>query len=136
MVLGVVAADHLPHQFHELLYPKHLRRVQAAVDPDDRLALGGEFAGLCLGDPLGVRKPPGDLLVTIQAGAVGGRGDRRHPLLAPILGSADGLQRHAVRLLREEMPVLGEAFVVDELVVGAQLVAELLLGRGELPGDG
>ena len=134
--LGVVAADHLPHQFHELLDAEDLVRMEAAVDPDDGLALGGQRAGLFLADALGLGEPAGDLPVALEVGPVGGGGDGRHPLIAPFRGLADGLQRHAVRLLGEEVPVVGEALVVDELVVGAEAVAELLFRGGELGGGG
>ena len=70
--LGVVAADHLPHEFHELLGAEDLGGVEAAVDPDDGLALGGERAGFVLGDALGMRQPPRDLLVAVEVGPVGG----------------------------------------------------------------
>ena len=116
--------------------PRTCGRVQPAVDPDDGLALGGECAGLFLADALGVGEPPRDLLVPVEIRPVGGRGDGRHPLLAPLFGEADRLQRHAVRLLRQQVPVVGQPLVVDELVVGADAVAELLFGGGELGGGG
>ena len=134
--LGVVAADHLPGEFHELLDGQNLGRVQPPVDPHHGLALGGERAGVLLGETLGPRQPPCDLPVAGEVGHVGGRGDRRHPLFAPLRRPADRLEGHAVGLPGENVPVLGELLVVDELVVGADPEAELLLGGSELGGGG
>ena len=43
--LGVVAADHLPDQLDQVLRADDFGGVQAAVDPDDGLAFGGEACG-------------------------------------------------------------------------------------------
>ena len=45
---------------------EHLGRVQAAVDPDDGLALARQRAGLLVGESFGRRQAPGDLLVAIE----------------------------------------------------------------------
>ena len=54
--LGVGAADHLVDHLHELLRADRFAGVQAAIDPDDRLALAGQRAGLLFGEPFGVRQ--------------------------------------------------------------------------------
>ena len=53
MRLGVVAADQLVDRLDQLLRAEHLGRVQAAVDPDDRLAFLRQRARLLVGQPLG-----------------------------------------------------------------------------------
>ena len=61
--LVVVAADQAVAGLDQLLRAEHLVGVQAAVDPDDRLALGGERLGLGVGQAFGQGQPPGDFLV-------------------------------------------------------------------------
>ena len=135
--LLVVAADQLVAGLDQLLRAEHLVGVQAAVDPDDRLALGGERLGLGVGEPLGQRQPPGDLLVAAEPLVVLGRGDDGHQLRPALGGLADLDQRQAIRLGVELPPVLGELPVGGELVVGADVEAELGLGRGDAgPGSG
>ena len=63
--------------------------VQAAVDPDDRLALGGQLGGLGLADALGQGQAAGDALVVGQLRVVGRRGDDAHELRPAFLGVAD-----------------------------------------------
>ncbi|MNE94218.1 hypothetical protein D3C80_1921600 [compost metagenome] len=46
--------------------------VQAAVDPDDRLAFGGQRAGLRLGHAFRPRQAARDALVVVYPSQVGG----------------------------------------------------------------
>ena len=64
--LGIGPADELVDRLDQLLRAEHLGGVQAAVDPDDRLAFRRERARLLVGEPLGERQPPRDLLVAIE----------------------------------------------------------------------
>ena len=75
---------------------------------------------------------PRDLFVSIDVRPVRGRCDRGHPLVATFRRLADGLDRHAVGLLGQEVPVAGKALVVNEDVVFAKHMPKLLLRRGEL----
>ena len=86
--LGVVATDELIRGLDELLRSEDLARVQTAVDPDDRLSLGGQRAGLGVREVFGARQPPRDLLEAIERATVVGRRDDGHPLRAALLGSA------------------------------------------------
>ena len=54
--LGVGAADQLVDDLDQLVRAEHLGRVQAAVDPDDRLAFLRERVRLIVGQPLGARE--------------------------------------------------------------------------------
>jgi hypothetical protein len=47
--------------------------MQAAVDPDDRLALARQRPGLLVGQPVGPGQPRRDLPVPVQLGEVAGR---------------------------------------------------------------
>ena len=53
MRLGVVAADQLVDRLDQLLRAEHFGGVQAAVDPDDRLAFLRQRARLIVGQPFG-----------------------------------------------------------------------------------
>ncbi len=52
--LGVGPAGHLVSEVEQVLRRHALGGVQAAVDPDDRLAFGRELPRLVVGQPLGV----------------------------------------------------------------------------------
>ena len=65
--LGVGAADHLVDHLAELLRAEHFVGVQAAVDPDDGLALARERAGLLVGEPLSQRETARDLAILREA---------------------------------------------------------------------
>ena len=96
--LVVGAADHLVDHLAELLRAERFGGVQAAVDPDDGLALFRERAGLVVGQALGEREPARDLLVAREVLVVLGRRHDRHQLVAALGGLADRLQHHAVGL--------------------------------------
>jgi hypothetical protein len=59
------------------------------------------------------------------------RGDDRHELRAALGGFPDVLYHHAIGLGIEPAPVLGDLFVVGELIVVAQAEPERLPGRGD-----
>ena len=65
-VSGSRAAHQLVHELDQLLRAEHLVRVQAAVDPDNRLALGGERARLLIVEIFGQREAPGDVAVVVE----------------------------------------------------------------------
>ena len=54
--LGIVLADQLIDRFGQLLRAEHFGGVQAAVDPDHRLAVASERARLVVGQALGQRE--------------------------------------------------------------------------------
>ncbi len=129
--LLVRARHHLPHQLHELLRAHRLRRVQATVDPDDRLAVLREGARLLLAQPLGARKAGRDLPVVVEARLVLGRGHDRHVLATALGGGPDVRELHARGLVGQLLPPCLELRVGGHVVVGAELEAERLARRGE-----
>ena len=129
--LVVVAADQAVDGLDQLLRAEHLVGVQPAVDPDHRLALGGERLGLGVGEALGQGQAAGDLLVAAEPLLVLGRGDDGHQLRPALGGLADLDQRQPVRLGVELAPVVGQLPVGGELVVVADVEAELGLGGGD-----
>ena len=132
MRLFVVLAGELVDGLDQLLRAEHFGGVQAAVDPDHRLAFLGERARRVVGEALGLRQAARDLLVAIELLEVLGRGDDRHQLIAALGGLADRLDDHAIGFGIELLHVLGELGVVREHVVGADVVAEECLRRGDL----
>jgi hypothetical protein len=128
---GVVPAGHLPDVLHQLVSAEHLGGVQAAIDPDHRLALLGQRPGLGRVHAFRAGEPGTDLPQPIELRVVRGAGDDHHPLIAPFGGLADRHQLEPVRLGVELPPVLGELRVGGEAVVIADVPAELLLGRGD-----
>ena len=134
IVSSSVAADELIDRLHQLLRAEHLGGMQAAVDPDDRLAVARELPRLVVGQPLGQCEPPGDVLVLLQVLVVLRRGDDRHQLVAALGGLADALHGHAVGVGVELAEELGELGVVRQHVVGADLMAEELLRGRDLGG--
>ena len=124
-------AGELVDGLDELLGAEHLGGVQAAVDPDHGLAFLRQRARLLVGQALGLGQPARDLAVAVQLLEVLGRRDDRHQLVAALGGLADALDDHPVGLRIELAHVLGELRVVRQHVVGANLVAEELLGCGD-----
>ncbi len=110
--------------------------VQAAVDPDDRLALLRQGAGLGFVDALGQGQLAGDPAIVVQLGQVLRAGDGHHILGAALLSLADGDHLQAVGLARQGFPVADQLGVVGQEVVLAGLVAPGLLGRGDGGVDG
>ncbi len=130
--LLVGLAGELVDGLDQLLRAEHLGGVQAAVDPDHRLAFLRQRPRLVVGQALGLRQPPRDLAVTVELLEVLGRGDDRHQLVAALGGLADALHDHAIRLGVQLAHVLRELRVVGQDVVGTNLVAEELLRSGDL----
>ena len=75
--LLVGAADQLVDRLDQLVRADHFGRVQAAVDPDDRLAFLRQRARLLLGHAARAVQLLRDLLVAIELGEVLRRGDDR-----------------------------------------------------------
>ena len=88
-------------------------------------------ARLVVGQPFGGGQPARDLLVAIELLVVLRRRDDRHQLRAAFGGLADLHHLHPVGLLVELLPVLDELRVGGELIVVADVEAEVLLGRGD-----
>jgi hypothetical protein len=130
--LLVGAAHHLVDHFAELLGAEHLGGVQAAVDPDDRLSLLRERAGLVVGQSVGVGEPAGDLLVSREVPVVLRRGDDRHQVRPALRGPPDFDDLDAIGLRFELVPVGSDLLVVGEEVVVAEVGAELFLRRGDV----
>src|SRR3546814_5616942 len=76
--------------------------MDSAVDPDYRLALGGERLRLLVGQPLGATEPLRNILIFVEHREIFGRGDDRHEL-APLLdGRTDIDELDPVADLRSE----------------------------------
>jgi hypothetical protein len=132
--LVVVAAHDLVERLHQLLRAEHLGGVQASVDPHDRLPFLREGAGLLIRESLGQGELPRDLLVAREIPVIGGRGDDRHELGTALGRLPHLLHHHPIALGVELSPVVGELLVVGEVIVIADVEAELLLRAGDLAG--
>ena len=134
--LGIVHRDHLPDQFEQLVGAEDLVGVQAAVDPDDRLAALGE-PSRGGGVDAAARQRLAGLPVLLQPRQVRGTRQNRHQLRASLGGQADGVELHAVGLLRQLFPPALQLRVRRQEIVGADRCPEGLLRRGErlLRGD-
>ena len=129
--LFVGAAHHLVDHLAELLRAEHFAGVQPAVDPDHRLAVARERARLIVGQVLGQREPPRRVLDPREVLVILGRRDNRHQVRAALGGLADLLQDHPIRLAIELLPVGGELLIGRQLIVVAEVEAELFLRRGD-----
>ena len=127
----VAAADHLVDRLHQLLRPEGLVGVKPAVDPDDRLALPGQCPGRLRRQALGERQPPRDVLVLCQVLVVRRRRHDRHQLRPSFRRLADLLDDEAIGLGVELAPVGGNLRVVGQLIVVAEVEAELRPRRGD-----
>ncbi len=78
--LRIGSAGQLPDGLEELLRTKDFVGVEAAVEPDDRLALRRQRPSLGLAHPLGKRQAPCDVLESVEALMVGRRRENRHQL--------------------------------------------------------
>ncbi len=130
--LGIVAAHHLPDEFHQLLRAQNFRGMQTAIDPNHRLAFMRQRARFVVGEPFGERQLARDFLVMLQLLVIFGRGDDGHPLRAALFGLADLDQLHAIGLGGQFLPPGGELCVIGELVIVADLESEGLLRRREV----
>src|SRR3546814_15296501 len=63
--------------------------MDSAVDPDYRLALGGERLRLLVGQPLGATEPLRNILIFVEHREIFGRGDDRPELAPPLHGRTD-----------------------------------------------
>ena len=64
--LGIGARDELIDRLDQLVGAEDLGRVQAAVEPDNALALLRQCSSLLVGQTLGQRQPAGDFLVSLD----------------------------------------------------------------------
>ena len=103
--------------------------MQAAVDPHDRLAVPRELARLIVGEAVGERQLAVRLLDELQPPMVLGRRDDGRQLGPAFFGLADLGHDHALGLHVELPEVIDVLRVVDEVVVVADGVAELVLRR-------
>ena len=104
--------------------------VQAAIDPDDGLAFGGEGVGLIVGEAFGAGEALGDLFVARQVFEIGRRGDDGHDDGAAFGGLADLFEFDAVGFGGDLVPVVEQLGVVgEEIVVAGGIGAED--GRGD-----
>lgn len=94
--LGVIARDELPVALDQLLRAEDLGGVEAAVDPDDPLAVARERPRLLGGDPLRASELLGDAPVALPVPEILRARDDRHQLRAPLGGDADGVEVHPV----------------------------------------
>ena len=112
--------------------PENLGGVEAAIDPDDGLALDREAKRLFTAHAVGLREATGDFLVALEVGVVLRRGDDRLDVGPPLLGIADRVQNHPVGFVGQHDEVLVERFVVEKHIVGADFVPEVF-GRRRDP---
>ncbi|MNS72220.1 hypothetical protein D3C72_1056220 [compost metagenome] len=132
--LGVFRRQPFMHGGDQGLGRDGLGRVQTAVDPDHGLALGGHGAGLFLVDTLGLGQTTRDLLIAVQVGQVLRRRDDGDILGAALGRLADLDQLHPVRLAGQGLQIGFPLGVVDQVVVGPDLMAEGLARRGDARG--
>ena len=130
--LGIGLAVQAVDRLDQLLRAEHFGGVQAAVDPDDGLAVLRELPRLIVGEAVGERQLAVHLLELRERLVVLGRRDDGGQLGPAFFRLADLHDRHAVGLLVELLQVLDVLRVVDQAVVVADVVAELLLRRREL----
>ena len=127
--LGVGAAHQLVDGFDQLMRAEHFGGMQSPVEPDDAFAFFRKGTRLLVGQPLGLRELPRNLLVALELLVVFRRRDDRHQLRAALSGLADLDHFHAVGLFVELLPVVDELCVGRELVVVADVEPEVLLRR-------
>ena len=126
--LLVGAAHELIDGLDQLMRADDFRRVQAAVDPDDRLAFFRQCARLRLVDAPGPVQLLRDLLVAIELLEVLRRGDDRGEMRPALFGLADLDDLHPGGFLVDLLPVGLELIVGGELIVVADVEAEVLFG--------
>src|SRR5207237_9577259 len=130
--LGIVAANQLIYGLDQLVRAEHFGCVQAAVDPDDRLALLREPAWLVLRHAFGDAELARDLLVAIELLEVLWSGDDRHQLRPSFSRLADVDDPHPVGFFVELLPVGDELGIGGELVIVADVESEKLLRAGDV----
>ncbi len=134
--LLVGPADHLVHPLHELMRTEHLGGMQATVDPDDGLTLPRQAACFFFRHALCQREPPGYFLVPTEIRVIIRGGDDRHQLRAPLRGASNFLEHHPGRFLRQFRPICLQLRVRGEVIIIADIEAELFLGsRYALPAN-
>ncbi len=132
--LGIGAAGELPEGLDELVGADGLGGVEAAVDPDDGTAFGGEGAGVGFGEAFGAGEALGDGAIVVELREVRGGGADDHPLRAAFGGAADVDQADAVGRGGEFFEVGFRLRVGGEVVIVTDREAEVGFRSGELGG--
>ena len=122
--LRVETRQQVVEQQRRVLGAGELRRVQAAVDVDERLAFTRQPAGLLIGQSFRMRQPARDLAVAVDALEVLLRRHQREVIGPPLRRGAGFDQPHVVRCGVDFLEVVDHLVVGGELVVGARLEAE------------
>ena len=124
LVFGVETRQQVVEQQRRVLGAGELRRVQAAVDVDERLAFTRQPAGLLIGQSFRMRQPARDLTVAVDALEILLRRHQREVIGPPLRRGAGFDQPHVVRCGVDFLEVVDHLVVRGELVVGARLEAE------------
>ena len=128
--LRIAAAEEVVGLGEEGLGGDDFVGVQAAIDPDDGLAFGGEGVRLIVGEAFGAGEALGDFFVARQVFEIGRRGDDGHDDGAAFGGLADLFELDAVGLGGDLVPVVEQLGVVgEEVIVAGGVGAED--GRGD-----
>ncbi len=129
--LLVIPAHELPARLNQLIGAKHFGCVQAAVNPHNPLPFLGECTGISLAHPFRARETLGNRPIALTIAEILRARDDRHHLRATLGGHANRVEIHPIRLVGEPNPVLVELGIVGKDVVGADIMAEVVLGRGQ-----
>ena len=129
--LVIIAAHQLPARLNQLIGAEYFSCMQAAVNPHDALPFLGQCAGICLAHAFSARETLGNLPIALAVPKILGTRNDRHHLRTAFRGRADGVEIHTVRLIGESNPVFVELGVVRKNVVGADFMAEEILGGGQ-----
>ena len=130
--LVVVAREELVGRLDQLVRAEDFRRVQTAVEPNDRLAFLRQRVGLLVRQVFALRQLHRDVPVLLEQLEVGRIGDDRRHLGTTFTRLADFDRLHAVGLAVDLLPVREELVVVRQPVVVADVVAEELLRRRDM----
>ena len=131
--LVVVPRDELIARLDQLVRAEHFGRVEAAVEPDDRLPFLRQRVRLGIGQALALGELHRDVLVLLEHLEVRRIGDDRGELRTPFRRLSDLDDLHPVGLGVDLLPVRHELVVVGQEVVVTDVVAEKLLRRRDVP---
>ena len=124
LVLAVETRQQVVEQQRCVLGAGEFRRVQPAVDVDERLAFTRQPPRVLIGQAFGMRQPARDLAVAVDALEVLLRRHQREVIGPPLRRRAGLDQLHVVRGRVDLLEVVDDLVVGGELVVGARLEAE------------
>ena len=127
--LIALIGQHAISQFRRMLRRCDLAGVKPGVNPNNGLPFPGQSLSL-FGSRLAQRQAAVDLLEAIQLTQVFRRRDVGHQHRPAVRALAELLQLDAVAGLRQLLEVATDGFEVSDLVIGARLVAQMLLRRG------